>query len=312
MSGVSLSAMMLRDADNENGSDDPKAKLREQLAKGNVHKEGIQNEQDADNQEDSGSEGDEEEGDEEDEEGEEEVDGEDKEKKEETAEEKAEREKQEKIAAKAQRKQDRMQRRIDEATAAKKAAEAEVERLKKQLEADPEKKLTEEEVEARAEAIAARKLADKQMKELQEKFEEDCEKLQKAASKIDKEFDDKINDIAKDIGAIPSFMIGVLSDMDNGGEVLAYIANDDELAEEIWELKPTKMTKRLVEISNQLEASKRKPKKEISRVPDPPAPIKTNRNSNSTIITEADTKDMNTYVKKRQAQIAEQRKARGF
>lgn len=205
-----------------------------------------------------------------------------------------------------------MQRRIDEATAARKAAEAEVARLKAQLEADPEKKLTEEEVEARAEAIAARKLADKQMKELQEKFDADCEKLQKAASKLDKDFDDKIADIAEDIGPIPSFMIGVLSDMDNGGEVLSHIANDDELAEEIWGLKPAKMTKRLVEISNKLEAAKKKPKKQISRVPDPPEPVKTNRNSNSTIITDADTKDMSTYVKKRQAQMLEKRKAQGF
>ena len=314
MNGVSLSAMMLRDADNENGSD-PKAKLREQLAKGNVQKEEGQEdgEQNADGEGDNNSEdgeGEEDDEEEKDEEGDEEV--EEGEKKEETEEEKAEREKQEKIAAKAQRKSDRMQRRIDEATAARKAAEAEVARLKAQLEADPEKKLTEEEVEARAEAIAAKKLADKQMKELQEKFDADCEKLQKAASKLDKDFDDKIADIAEDIGPIPSFMIGVLSDMDNGGEVLSHIANDDELAEEIWGLKPTKMTKRLVEISNKLEAAKKKPKKQISRVPDPPEPVKTNRNSNSTIITDADTKDMSTYVKKRQAQMLEKRKAQGF
>lgn len=314
MNGVSLSAMMLRDAENDNGAD-AKAKLREQLSKGN-----LQNQQQENNDQQQSDPPNEEEN-EEDGEGEEEEENEDDEdeevvdkKKEETEEEKAEREKQEKIAAKAQRKQDRMQRRIDEATAARKAAEAERDRLKAQLEADPDKKLTEEEVEARAEAIAAKKLADKQIEEIQAKFNDACEKLQKEASKIDKDFDDKIADIAADIGPIPSFMIGVLDDLDNGGEVLAFIANDDELAEKIWNLKknPAKMTKEIVEISNKLSAAKKKPKKEISRVPDPPEPVKTNRNSNSAIITEADTKNMDSYVAKRQAQMLEKRKLRGF
>lgn len=311
MNGVSLSAMMLRDGNNDQGSDDPKAKLREQLAKGNVQKEGIQQEEaETDNNEEDDNET-EEEDEEESEENEEEEEDEIK-KKEETEEEKAEREKQEKIQAKAQRKQDRMQRRIDENVAKRKEAEAEVERLKAQLAADPDKKLTEEEVEARAEAIAAKKLADKELKDLQEKFDKDCEKLQKAAIKVDKDFDDKIADIAADIGPIPSFMIGLLNDLDNGGEVLAHIADDDELAEEIWSMRPARMTRKLVEISDKLIKAKAPPKKEISRVPDPGTPVKPNRSSNSTIITEADTKNMDSYVKKRQAQMAEQRKARGF
>lgn len=312
MNGVSLSAMMLRDAENDNGAD-AKAKLREQLSKGN-----LQNQQQENNDQSQSNPPDEEEN-EEDGEGEEDEENEEDEDEEvednkETEEEKAEREKQEKIAAKAQRKQDRMQRRIDEATAARKAAETERDRLKAQLEADPDKKLTEEEVEARAEAIAAKKLADKQIEEIQTKFNEACEKLQKEASKIDKDFDDKIADIAADIGPIPSFMIGVLEDLDNGGEVLAFIANDDELAEKIWNLKknPAKMTKEIVEISNKLSDAKKKPKKQISRVPDQPEPIRTNRNSNSAIITEADTKNMDSYVAKRQAQILEKRKLRGF
>ncbi len=314
MNGVSLSAMMLRDAENDNGAD-AKAKLREQLSKGNLQNQQQENndqqQSDPPNEEENEEDG---EGEEEEENEEDENEEVDSNKKEETEEEKAEREKQEKIAAKAQRKQDRMQRRIDEATRARKEAEAERDRLKAQLEADPDKKLTEEEVEARAEAIAAKKLADKQIEEIQSKFNEACEKLQKDASKIDKDFDDKIADIAADIGPIPSFMIGVLDDLDNGGEVLAFIANDDELAEKIWNLKknPAKMTKEIVEISNKLSAAKKKPKKEISRVPDPPEPVKTNRNSNSAIITEADTKNMDSYVAKRQAQMLEKRKLRGF
>jgi len=313
MNGSSLLAITLRDAENDNGAD-AKAKLREQLSKGNVQNQQQENndqqQSDPPNEEENEEDG---EGEEE-EENEEDEDEEVEDNKKETEEEKAEREKQEKIAAKAQRKQDRMQRRIDEATAARKAAESERDRLKAQLEADPDKKLTEEEVEARAEAIAAKKLADKQIEEIQTKFNEACEKLQKEASKIDKDFDDKIADIAADIGPIPSFMIGVLEDLDNGGEVLAFIANDDELAEKIWNLKknPAKMTKEIVEISNTLSAAKKKPKKQISRVPDPPEPVKTNRSSNSAVITEADTKNMESYVAKRQAQMMEKRKLRGF
>lgn len=309
MSGVSLSAMILRDGNNDQGSDDPKVKLRAQLAKDGVT---VGREEDENNQQQ------EENADANDEENEEEEEGEENEedeevddtKKEETDEEKAEREKQEKIQAKAQRKQDRMQRRIDEATAARRTAEAEVERLKAQLEANPDQKLTAEEVEQRAEAIAARKLAEKNEAEIRAKFDKDCEKLQKAANKVDKDFDDKIADIAADIGPIPSFMIGVLDDLDNGGEVLAHIANDDELAEEIWKMKPTRMTKKLLDISENLKPKPKK--KEISKVPAGPDPVKTNRSSNSAIITEADTKDMDSYVAKRRAQMADKRKAQGF
>lgn len=312
MSGASLIAIALRDRENEDGSD-PRTKLREQIAKGNlpegqaVIKEGEAEVIEEENEED----------DEEVNEPELDADGNPIVKEpeaEETAEEKAEREKQEKIAAKAKRKEDRVQKRFDELTAAKATAEAEVARLKAQLEANPEKKLTEEEIETRADAIAAKKLADKEMAEIQAKFEKACDKLQADAREVDKDFDDKINDIATDVGPIPSFMIGVLEDLDNGGEVLAFIANDDELAERIYSLKtkPAKMTKELVDISNKLEAEKKKPKKQISKVPDPVAPVKGSRSNNSTAITEADTKNMEVYTKKRMAQIMEQRKARGF
>lgn len=53
MNGVSLSTMMLRDGNNDEGAADPKAKLREQLSKGNVQKEGIQNEETPTNEEEN-------------------------------------------------------------------------------------------------------------------------------------------------------------------------------------------------------------------------------------------------------------------
>ena len=306
LNGSSLLALALRDAENDNGTPDPKAALREQLAKGNVQKEGTNNENTDNEQDDGENEEDEEDENEDDEEGENDDEVEDPPENE-TDEEKKTREAREKEEAKLQRKQDRMQRRIDKAIREKKEAEAEVKRLKEQLEANPDQKLTAEEIEAQAEAKAAKKLAEKEMADLQAKFDKDCENLAKAANKEDKQFDDKINELAEDLGPIPSFMIGVLADMDNGGEVLAHIANDDELAEEIWNSKPAKMTRKLVEISTKLEEAKKPPKKQISRVPDPIAPVKTNRKISNTI-TEADAKNMDEYVRKRQAQMAEARK----
>lgn len=257
----------------------------------------------------------EEEDNEEDKEDEEESEEEVEEKKEETAEQKAEREKQEKIAAKAKRKQDRMQARIDEATAAKKAAEAEVARLKAQLEADPDKKLSPEEIERLAEEKAEKRLQEANLKKLQEDFDADCDKLRKAAKAIDKDFDSKVEEMAETFGAIPSFMIGVLSDLNNGGEVLAYLANDEDEAERIYDLKkkPAVMAKELAMISLKLEDAKKPKKKEISKVK-AIDPVKNNggRSDGSTVITEADTKDMNRYVEKRIAQRNAQRKARGY
>lgn len=316
MNGSSLLALALRDGNNDEGAD-PKAKLREQLAKGNVQNQGGDDDKDTDNKSDNegNDEGEEGETDDEDEEGEEDEEEDDSEVKdppeEETEEEKKAREAREKEEAKATRKQDRMQRRIDKAVAAQRAAETEIAKLKAQLEADPEKKLTAEEVESLAEAKAAKKLQEKELADLQVKFDNDCAKLQKEANKVDPKFDDKINDLAQDIGAIPSFMIGILSDMDNGGEVLAFIANDDELAEDIWSAKPAKMTKKLVEISNKLEEAKKKPKKQISKVDAPDKLVKGSRVVSNTI-TEADTKNMDTYVAKRQRQMMERRKAQGF
>ncbi len=316
MNGSSLISLILRDADNEGGTPtaaELRNKQREELVKNNtVNASGekkVEEVADVEKEENK-----EEEGEEDEEEEDAEVEEEAEEKaEEETEKQKAEREAKEKIAAKAQRKQDRMQRRIDTAIAEKKAAETEIAKLKAQLEANPDQKLTAEEVEARAEAIAAKKLSDKQLADMQSDFEKACEALAKAATKIDPEFNDKINDVAEQFGAIPSFMIGVLEDFENGGEVLAYIANDDDIAEHIFGLakKPAKMTKELVLISNKLlDAKKPKPKK-LSAVPDSVAPVKGGKVVSNTI-TEADTKNMDNYIAKRQRQMMEKRKLQGF
>jgi len=301
---------------------DERAALRASLMKNNTviekptNAEGG-NETDETNEEENDEEG-EEEGDEDEEDEDEEGDTDPNEEDltdEEKAAKEAEKKAAEKAAAKAQRKQERMQRRIDEATAAAKAARDELAAFKA---ANPDSKLSEEEVEAKAEAKAAEKLAAKKLEELTQQFNETCEKLQKEATKIDKEFYEKIVDISEQFGPIPSFMIGILDDVDNGGEVLAHIANDDDLAEKLWKLskdgKNAKLTKEIVTISDKLEADKKaKTKKQISKVPEPIKPVGASR-STSTVITRADTRpeNMDNYVAKRRAQMEANAKAKGF
>lgn len=219
-----------------------------------------------------------------------------------------------KIAAKVKRKEDRIQKRIDDVIIERDAERAKVAELQAKLDANPDAKLTEEEVETRATAKANEKIREAEVKKLQNDFDADCETLRKEAIKTDKDFDDKINDIAEQFGPIPSFMIGVLSDVSNGGEVLATIAADDDLAEKIWDLKskPAKMTKELLEISNKLIAAKKKPKKEISKV-EVITPLNSN-NVKETVITDKDTTPdgMQDYVAKRRAQMEAAKKARGY
>lgn len=305
MNGSSLLAIALRDADSEAGAAEAKARLREQLAKGNTGEKPAAKEPEIEELE--------KEEEQEEEEPELDADGNPIVEKELTDEEKATAEKVEKEAAKARRKEERTQRRIDELTARAKSAEDALAEFKT---ANPDSKLTEAEINEKAEAIANKKLADKQLKEIQDQFDDDCTKLQKAGNKLDKDFDAKVEDMAEQFGKIPSFMIGVLSDFDNGAEVLVHLANDDDEAERIFKLqtKPAKMTKELVEISNKLaEAAKPKPKK-ISKVPNPIEPVNGGR-VQSTQITADDTKpeNMQNYIRKRQAQMEQRRKeGRGF
>ena len=323
MNGISLSALMLRDADNEQGAAEARAKLRDSLAKGvNVtaksDNEPVKEAAPDPDKEDENKDEDEDE----DEDGKE-KETEDKEldedgnpivKEKETAEEKAAREATETAAEKEARKQQRIQKRIDRAVAAQRAAEAEVVKLREQLAAKPDgEKLTEAEVQARAETIAAEKVAARELAELQADFNKACDKLQTEATKLDKEFTPKVVAMAEELGPIPSRVIGILSDLDNGAEVLKMMVDDIDEAEKIYDLKdkPEKLAIALVRISDKLAAAKEPKKKQISKVPDPVKPIN-GRNVQSLQITEADTKDMDKYVAKRVRQREELKKARGY
>ena len=305
MSGASLISLVLREGENDTGADD-KTKLREQLAKGNVaNKDTIAPVED--NNEDEGDKEDDDE-----EEDEEDKEEDDSEKVEETAEEKVAREAKESEDAKNRRKEERIQKRIDKAVAAQKVAEAEVLKWKTLAEAKPDdEKLTKEEVEARAEAIAAEKIAKSELYNLQKEFNKNCDKIQESAIKADKDFYPKVQALAAEIGPLPTPMMNVLFDLDNGADVLVYLANDVDEAERIYDLqnKPAKLGIALSKIADKLAEEKKPKPKKISEVPDPMKPVNGNRVQTTQITSKDTTPDgMENYVRKRQLQMEQRRK----
>jgi hypothetical protein len=165
---------------------------------------------------------------------------------------------------------------------------------------DESEKLSKEDAEALAERLAEAKLTERE-------FENAKKKLAKAGKEADKDFMTKINELAEDVAPIPSVMIGPLNDLDhdNGGAVLAYLANNPDEYEEIHILALPRMIARLVKISEKLfEDSKPKPKK-ISKVPPPNEPVNGNRSSSS-ILTGKES--MEEFVRIRNKQAEEHRK----
>lgn len=164
----------------------------------------------------------------------------------------------------------RLQKRIDKQTGTNKTLEKELNDAKTKLEAklaDGEVGLTEDDVEKRAEEKAAIKTAERE-------FTSACNRLADGATKIDKDFAVKVNAMSEDIGKIPSQMIGILDDLDNGPAVLTHLVNNVEDAEEIYGLSIPKMSIKLAKLSEKLiTENKNKKNKEISNVPKPNAPI---------------------------------------
>lgn len=182
---------------------------------------------------------------------------------------------------------------------AKKLADAEA---KLAALADEEGKaiLTEEDVETRAEQKA-------EEKRIQKEFMETLDKLETEAKEIDADFPSKVTELGEDYGKIPPIMIDVLGDIPRGGAVLNYLCDNPEEYEKIRTMKPGKMLVKLGEISEKIKP--KKPVKEISKVPAPNKPIKTSNNNDSITLTGKE--DMQEFVRKRNAQIAAKRAARG-
>lgn len=163
--------------------------------------------------------------------------------------------------------------------------------------------LTEEEVERRAEAKATAKVDARE-------FDNAQKKLVKAAIKADKDFMGKVNEMAQDVAPIPPFMIGALDDMDNGGAVLAYLAQNPDEYEELFTLPPPKMIRALDKIGIKLEEAGRPRPRQISRVPAPIDPTKGGSESPN-LLPEKPNKDaasMEKFVKLRAQQVEARRK----
>lgn len=209
------------------------------------------------------------------------------------------------------RKKERQQRKWDKLAAEKTAAEKEVKELKAQLAEKPVEGLTEEEVERRA-AEKAKTLTQQQQQEReQNEWKKKADDLIKDAKKIDKEFEKKINEVATETGILmPGFMIDILADLDNdnGHEILAMMAKDEDLYEELCELSERRMIKRLDKMSDEIKAKAKAPKKEPSNLPDPIEPINDGTNNRGNALPSSPLKNMDEYVRIRALQTAEARK----
>lgn len=207
--------------------------------------------------------------------------------------------KDDKAAAKTQAEKDRIQRRIDRLTKERSDLKAENENLKRQLAAKPddEKVLTEDEVERRAELKS-------EQKRIIKEFEANCDKLHSDAQKVNKDFDKKVSLMAEEVGNIPANMIDVLADLPNGGQVLYWMTDNLDDAEEIYKMSPARMALKLSRISDELTT---KTKKQISKAPAPKDKVSGSGNVEAKA---NPNDDMDTWIKKRNKEAEEHRRAK--
>jgi hypothetical protein len=210
-------------------------------------------------------------------------------------EEKIEKTEEELAAAKTTKERERIQRRIDKLTAEKKLLERTNADLQAKLDAkakEGEVVLTKEDVDKEASRIADAKV-------MQQNFDAACNRLADAGKATDKDFDKKVAAMAEDIGPIPGELIAVLDDLDNGGEVLSYLTNNVDEAEEIWKLSLAKQAAKLAKISIKLV----KPPKAVSKAPNPiEAVTKTNKDTNTVVLSDKMTDA--EWIARRNEQVA--------
>ncbi len=209
-----------------------------------------------------------------------------------------------KIEAKSAAEKAKIQRRIDREVSKRKVLEAEIAELKAKLAAEPDKAnlLTEEEVEKRAETKA-------QQKALQREFDAASNRLFDAGVKADKNFQAKITAMAEDIGAIPGHLVGILDDLDNGGEILVHFTANPDEAEEVYAMSPAKAAVTLAKLSTKLEAAKKPAPKQISKVADPIETIKGGSKSPD-VLPKDPTKNMDEFIRIRNKQAEQHRRVK--
>lgn len=212
----------------------------------------------------------------------------------------------EKAAAKTNVEKARVQRKIDKEVAKRKTLEEEVATLKAQLAAkEGDGKFTDEDVKKEAKRIAEETINERD-------FVNASNRLADAAEKVDKDFMKKMKLVAEDVAPIPGHMIGILDDLKkkNGGQVLSHLIDDPDLYEEMITLSPLKASAKLGELSIELAVKAEPPKKKLSNLPPPNEPLGGKGGNVSDLVLPKDpTKDMDRFVRVREAQIAARRKA---
>jgi hypothetical protein len=196
---------------------------------------------------------------------------------------------------------ERLKKRVGKTTAEKTKIASDLEQARADLAKKKEDEgeiLTEDEVNKRATKLAAEKNA-------QDAFDAACDRLSKKATKLDKEFDSKVAEMAEEVAPIPGAMIGILDDLDNGAEVLVHLTENTDEYEKLIALPPAKMGVALAKLSTKIE----KPQRKLSSAPDPITPNSGNRPS-ATTKDLRDTKGLNTkdWIKERERQLAEKRR----
>ena len=108
-------------------------------------------------------------------------------------------------------------------------------------------------------------------------------------------------------------MIEILADLDNGGDIFAQLANDEDLYEEVCTLTERQMTRRLDKMSDELKKKSKKPdgERRAPNLPDPITPINDGGNNRGNALPAKPTQNMDDFVRIRAQQTADFRKARG-
>lgn len=216
----------------------------------------------------------------------------------------------EKEAATTQAAKDKIQKRIDREVSKRKLVEKENKELKEKLaakEADDDGKMTKAEAEALAEKIASNTVA-------RNEFIKETNKLADAAEKLEKGTIDRLNEVGENVGPLPPVMIGILSDLDHGANLLAKLSSDEDEYERIINLSPAKMAVELskldIKIGIEIAEKSKTPPKKISKTPAPNEPLGGNATPSSEITAADDKLDEAAWIKKREKQLADRRAAR--
>lgn len=177
-----------------------------------------------------------------------------------------EEDKEELSASKADKKTERLEKKLAKEAQRRRDADKRVKELEAKIAANPDKVLTEEDVET----LSEKKANDKQLlKEFTQTSNRLADDAQKHLKLKDKDFNSLVAEALEelDIKGVPGEIVGALGDIDNGGIVLAHMLKNVEVMEEFISLKgrPVKLGMELSKLSTQLATP---PKKKISQVPD--------------------------------------------